>query len=67
VAHLLLKHGASSHIVAKNGYSALHIGAKKNQIIATTLLEYNGKTECGLYALAFGMSRGTFRYGIVAA
>ena len=42
VAHLLLEHGASPHIVAKNGYSA-----KKNQIdIATTLLEYNGKTDC---------------------
>lgn len=32
---------ASPHATAKNGYTPLHIAARKNQIdIATTLLEY---------------------------
>lgn len=32
VALLLLDRGASPHAVAKNGYTPLHIAAKKNQV-----------------------------------
>jgi ankyrin len=38
--------GASPHAAAKNGYTPLHITAKKNQLdIATSLLEYGAKTD----------------------
>lgn len=41
VALLLLEHGASAKAAAKNGYTPLHIAAKKNQLdIAATLLQY---------------------------
>ena len=41
VAMLLLDNGASPHAAAKNGYTPLHIAAKKNQMeIAGTLLHY---------------------------
>lgn len=46
VALLLLEKGASPHAAAKNGYTPLHIAAKKNQIdIATTLLQYGAKAS----------------------
>lgn len=46
VALLLLDKGASPHATAKNGYTPLHISAKKNQMdIATTLLEYGAKAN----------------------
>lgn len=46
VAILLLVKGASPHATAKNGYTPLHIAAKKKQIeIATTLLEYGADTN----------------------
>ena len=38
--------GASPHAAAKNGYTPLHITAKKNQLeIAGSLLEYGAKTD----------------------
>ncbi len=38
--------GASPHASAKNGYTPLHITAKKNQLdIAKYLLEYSAKTD----------------------
>lgn len=41
---MLLDKGAFPHATAKNGYTPLHIAAKKNQMdIATTLLEYGAK------------------------
>ncbi|NWW76542.1 ANK2 protein, partial [Climacteris rufus] len=46
VALLLLEKGASPHATAKNGYTPLHIAAKKNQMqIATTLLNYGAETN----------------------
>uniref|UniRef100_A0A8C4HWC6 Ankyrin-3 n=1 Tax=Dicentrarchus labrax TaxID=13489 RepID=A0A8C4HWC6_DICLA len=46
VALLLLDQGASPHAAAKNGYTPLHIAAKKNQMeITTTLLEYGASTN----------------------
>ena len=37
---------ASPHAAAKNGYTPLHITAKKNQLeIAASLLEYGAKTD----------------------
>lgn len=39
---MLLEKGASAKASAKNGYTPLHIAAKKNQIeIASSLLSYN--------------------------
>ena len=37
---------ASPHAAAKNGYTPLHITAKKNQLdIASSLLEFGAKTD----------------------
>ena len=42
----ILLQGASPHAAAKNGYTPLHITAKKNQLdIAKYLLEYSAKTD----------------------
>jgi len=47
VALLLLERNASPHAAAKNGYTPLHIAAKKNQMdIATTLLDYKADPNC---------------------
>ena len=44
--YFLPTQGASPHAAAKNGYTPLHITAKKNQLdIATSLLEYGAKTD----------------------
>lgn len=56
VALLLLDKGASPHATAKNGYTPLHIAARKNQMdIATTLLEYgasaNAESKAGFTPL----------------
>ena len=41
LALMLLDNGADSKCVAKNGYTPLHVAAKRNQIdIATALIEY---------------------------
>lgn len=46
VALLLLEKRASPHAAAKNGYSPLHIAAKKNQMdIANNLLNYGAKAN----------------------
>ena len=46
VALLLLESNASPHATAKNGYTPLHIAAKKNQMdIATTLLKFGAKAN----------------------
>jgi len=38
--------GASPHASAKNGYTPLHINARKNQLeIAKSLLEYGSRTD----------------------
>lgn len=43
---MLLEEKASPHATAKNGYTPLHIAARKNQIdIATTLLEYSANSN----------------------
>lgn len=56
MALLLLDKGASPHATAKNGYTPLHIAARKNQMdIATTLLEYgasaNAESKAGFTPL----------------
>ena len=46
IALLLLQHAASPHVTARNGYTPLHIAAKKNALdIAEMLLEYNANTN----------------------
>ncbi len=46
MALLLLDKGASPHAAAKNGYTPLHITAKKNQLdIARHLLDYQARTD----------------------
>uniref|UniRef100_A0A8C7HPV6 Ankyrin 3 n=1 Tax=Oncorhynchus kisutch TaxID=8019 RepID=A0A8C7HPV6_ONCKI len=46
ITSVLLDQGASPDITTKNGYTPLHIAAKKNQMeIATTLLEYGADTN----------------------
>jgi ankyrin len=57
-------------VSAKNGYTALHIASKKNQLdIATTLLEYSAKTNCKSIAgfTSFGVSGGPHRHGNIVA
>lgn len=52
VALLLLESGASAHAAAKNGYTPLHIAAKKDQMdIASTLLHY----RVSLYHVHFSL------------
>lgn len=49
VALLLLEHGASAKAAAKNGYTPLHIAAKKQQMdIAATLLQYKVRCLCSM-------------------
>lgn len=63
VALLLLEKGASPHATAKNGYTPLHIAAKKNQMdIATSLLEYgaraNAESKAGFTPLHLAAQEG---------
>uniref|UniRef100_A0A1I7XJ33 ANK_REP_REGION domain-containing protein n=1 Tax=Heterorhabditis bacteriophora TaxID=37862 RepID=A0A1I7XJ33_HETBA len=65
VAMLLLEHGASATAAAKNGYTPLHIAAKKNQMdIASTLLQYhvnadpNAKSRAGFTPLHLAAQEG---------
>lgn len=63
VAQLLLERGARAHACAKNGYTPLHIAAKKNQLeIAQALLAYradpNAESRAGFTPLHLAAEEG---------